>query len=65
MQLITKLFKKPKKKTLVDNYDKICHLLDFQYDPDGYSFIGKCSLCGTKNFSTNSRCRFCRAKIEY
>lgn len=60
-----RLFKKPqKKKTLIDNYDKVCHLLDFQYDPEGYAFIGKCSLCGTKNFSTNSRCRFCRAKIE-
>lgn len=59
-----KLFKKPKKKALIDNYDKTCHLLDLQFDPKGYTFIGECSLCGTKNFSINNRCRFCRAEIE-
>lgn len=53
------------KKQLVDNYNKTCHLLDLEYDKNSYSFIGKCSLCGTKNFSINSRCRFCRAEIEY
>ena len=64
MQLIMRLFKKSKKKTLIDNYDKICHLLDLQYDLKGDTFIGKCSLCGTENFFINNRCRFCRAEIE-
>ena len=59
------LFRRKKKKTLIDNYDKICHLLDIEYDPFfAHSSLGKCSLCGKENFVTNNRCRYCRAKIE-
>lgn len=56
--------KKPIEKKLIDNYNKTCHILDLNYNKDVDDFVGKCSLCGTKNFLTNRRCSFCRAKIE-
>ena len=49
---------------LVDNYDKICHLLNLQYHSDIDEFSGACSLCGHGNFIHNKRCMNCRAKIE-
>lgn len=59
------LFRHKKKKTLVDNYDKVCHLLDIEYDPSfTYASLGRCSLCGKKNTIFNDRCKYCRAKIE-
>ena len=59
------LFRRKKKKILVDNYDKVCHLLDIKFDPYfSSSSIGKCSLCGKENFIINDRCKYCRAKIE-
>lgn len=51
-------------KRLVDNYDKICHLLNLRFHPDIQEFSGICSLCGTGNFLSNKRCANCRAKIE-
>lgn len=56
--------KKPIEKKLVDNYNKTCHILDLNYNKDVDGFVGKCSLCGAKNFLKNHRCVFCRAKIE-
>lgn len=55
---------KPTEKRLIDNYDKTCHILDLNYNKDVDGFVGKCSLCGAKNFLKNRRCIFCRAKIE-
>lgn len=59
-----RIFKKFKRETLIDNYDKICHLLKLRFHPDIQEFSGICSLCGCGNFIHNQRCMNCRAKIE-
>lgn len=59
-----RIFKKPKRETLIDNYDKTCHLLSLKFYPDIQEFVGVCSLCGYGNFIHNQRCMNCRAKIE-
>lgn len=58
------IFKKHKSKILIDNYNEKCHLLNLYYNYYLGVHIGYCSLCGRKNDIINSRCRFCRAKIE-
>lgn len=61
---IYKKFFANKKHQPVDNYDKVCHLLDYSFD--GFDTVGTCSLCGRKNFvfDNSGRCNGCRAKIE-
>ena len=58
------ILKKFKRKILIDNYDKTCHLLNLKFHPDIQEFSGTCSLCGCDNFIHNQRCMSCRAKIE-
>lgn len=58
------IFKKFKRKILIDSYDKTCHLLNLRFHPDIKEFSGTCSLCGAGKFLSNKRYTSCRAKNE-